>query len=237
MNNIDFSKIDNAVIENLKKYLNSLSCGEEKGVWEQKIVNTKRPCIMVKSKDIASICKEILKGDIIAFINSYPIETHTDTIIISSLIPKIKDFDTQKKYLLEHSLLADNWSTIDSIKIHPTHSNKSKYFNFAKTLTTHVHPFTRRLGVVIMLKLLNFNDLHKEIANEIKLLYNEKEYYVNMAVAWLVSELFVKGREVCLTLYENGSLNTFVNNKSIQKCRDSYRVSAKDKEYLLKFKI
>ena len=68
-------------------------------------------------------------------------------------------------------------------------------------------------------------------------LKSETEYYVNMAVAWLVAECFTKQREQTLIFLHTHSLNNFTINKAIQKCRDSFRVSQEDKQMLLKYKV
>ena len=57
-------------------------------------------------------------------------------------------------------------------------------------------------------------------------------YYVTMALAWGLSVFFVKQRAKTLPLLEQGVFPAAVHNKAIQKCRESYRVSAEDKAYL-----
>ncbi|MGN1057828.1 MAG: DNA alkylation repair protein [Candidatus Avelusimicrobium sp.] len=64
----------------------------------------------------------------------------------------------------------------------------------------------------------------------------EQHYYVNMANAWLLCECFIKQREKTLNYLKNHNLNNFTINKTISKCRDSFRVSKEDKEMLLTFK-
>ena len=66
-------------------------------------------------------------------------------------------------------------------------------------------------------------------------LNKEKEYYVNMAVAWLCCELMIKSRKEFLAYLKHHKLNDFTINKAISKCRDSFRVSQEDKEMLLKY--
>ncbi len=62
-------------------------------------------------------------------------------------------------------------------------------------------------------------------------------FYVKMARAWALSVCFVKYREKTLPVFEEGNLDPWVLNKAIQKCRESYRVSAEDKEYLKTCKV
>ena len=75
-----------------------------------------------------------------------------------------------------------------------------------------------------------------EIYNRLNKFENETEYYVNMINAWLICELFIKRRDKTLEFLKNNKLNKFTINKAISKCRDSYRVSNKDKEILLKYR-
>ncbi|HIR13449.1 MAG TPA: DNA alkylation repair protein [Candidatus Choladousia intestinavium] len=61
-------------------------------------------------------------------------------------------------------------------------------------------------------------------------------YYVRMAQAWALSVAFVKYREKTLERFQTGIKDAWVQNKAIQKCRESRRVSPQDKELLLGWK-
>ena len=76
-----------------------------------------------------------------------------------------------------------------------------------------------------------------QIFSVIDTLKDEEEYYVNMAVAWLLCELMIKQRNKTLKYLDNHNLNKFTINKMISKCRDSFRISKEDKELLLKYKV
>lgn len=71
-----------------------------------------------------------------------------------------------------------------------------------------------------------------DIYNNIK----QRDYYVNMAVAWAVSVCFVKYREKTIRFLENNNLTRDVQNKAIQKIRESLRVSKEDKALVLSYK-
>ncbi len=66
---------------------------------------------------------------------------------------------------------------------------------------------------------------------------DEEVYYIKMAQAWALSVCFVKYRERTLHLFEKKSMDGWVQNKAIQKCRESYRVSQEDKELLKTLKF
>ena len=61
-------------------------------------------------------------------------------------------------------------------------------------------------------------------------------YYVKMAVAWAVSVCYVRFPDKTFHYLENNKLDDFTQNKSIQKIRESFRVSKEEKEKLLLIK-
>ena len=63
-----------------------------------------------------------------------------------------------------------------------------------------------------------------------------REYYVKMAQAWLISIMFIKFREKTLDYLKENTLDNWIQNKTIQKIRESIRVSKEDKDLVLTFK-
>lgn len=57
-------------------------------------------------------------------------------------------------------------------------------------------------------------------------------YYVRMAVAWAISVCFVKYPKQTEAFLVENRLDDFIQNKAIQKIRESYRVKKEDKERL-----
>lgn len=216
--------------------LKSLSKGEEKGFWEQRIVNTKLPCLAVPSTEIDKISKQIFKGNYSSFLDLWIWNNHSATLVFGKILSKIKDFNLLKSYLIPYSKKADNWSTIDCLKFNFTNENVKDFVNLSKALISSKHTFSRRLSLIILLKLLSFEDCTDICFEFFNLLENEKEYYVNMAAAWLLAECMTKFRDKTIKFYKHNNTNDFIINKSISKCRDSFRISREDKDYLLSFK-
>jgi 3-methyladenine DNA glycosylase AlkD len=86
------------------------------------------------------------------------------------------------------------------------------------------------------LKLCDEEEFIDEILATANTLSDEEEYYVNMANAWLIAECFVNFRDKTLAMLYEHKLNKFTINKTISKCRDSFRISKEDKELLYSFK-
>lgn len=224
-------------ITEFQNYLSSFSKGAEKGLWEQRIVNTKLPCIAVPSPTVKKITNEISKGNFFEFLDLFIWENFTNTTINSGLICKIKDFNLMKKYLREYSNKIDNWASCDMLKFKISEKNKELYFDLSQELITSALPFERRLGIKILFKFVDDDNYIEKIYSILNSFKNEEEYYVNMINAWIFAECFTKQREKTIEFLSSHKLNTFTINKGIQKCRDSFRVSKEDKEMLLRFKV
>ena len=62
------------------------------------------------------------------------------------------------------------------------------------------------------------------------------EYYVQMAIAWLISFAYIKQKDKTEKYLLKNNLDKFTQNKSIQKICESFRVSKEDKEKLRQYK-
>ena len=214
-------------------YLDSLS-NKDKIEWTTKIVNTNMDVLAIPVPKLKLIAKEIMKGDYISFLDLRLLDNYESTMVYGSIINKIKDIKLIKKYLDIYVNYVDNWSSCDVLSIDS--NDKDKLFNIAVSYTKSKKPFVRRVGFRIFFKYLDDEDYLNKIFEVIDTFKLEEHYYVNMIIAWLLCEAFIKNREVTLKYIEKNTLNDFVINKTISKCRDSFRVSLEDKNMLLKFK-
>ena len=64
-----------------------------------------------------------------------------------------------------------------------------------------------------------------------------EEYYVNMMIAWFFATALAKQWEPTVKYLENRSLSAWVHNKTIQKARESFRITAEQKAYLKSLKV
>ena len=214
------------------RYLESIKL-EDKIDFTKRIVNTKMKVLGIPIPKLREISKQIAKGNYISFLDNKNNEYYENTIINVCLINKIKDFETKKYYLNE--LYIDNWSTCDTLTF-KVKGLEEKYWNLSQEYLKSKDAFKRRVGIRIMFSYKNNIEYVDKIFEVIDKFYDEEEYYVNMAIAWLVCELMIYNRYKTLKYLEHHNLNKFTINKVISKCRDSYRVSKEDKELLLKYK-
>lgn len=225
-------KWNNKHIEELNQYLESIG-RPEKMDFTIKTINTKMQVLAIPIPELRKIANQIYKGNYISFLDAFNNKYYENTIINAILINNIKDIKTKKYYISK--LKIDNWSTVDILKFN-IKNQEQEYLNLAKEYLKSKEEFVRRIGVRILFNYTENEDL-TEIFDIINSLQNEEKYYVNMAVAWLMCELMIKNRNQTLKYLEKHRLNDFTINKTIGKCRDSYRVSKEDKEFLLKYRV
>lgn len=229
-----FKKWEKSEFDKLEQYLLSV-CHPENAEWENKIVKTAYPLLSAYTKDLREIAKSIAGGNYLDFVNNNPTKTHEELLLSGFVISLSKDADEQMRLLPAYLQLCDSWAQTDSLKFRINNKNADKWFDYALTLTRSQNVFERRCGLLIFFKFVETNKL-KEIFDILKTFRDESEYYVNMAVAWLVCEAFVKRRDETLEFLHGNNLSAWVQNKAISKCRDSFRVSKEDKELLLSLK-
>ena len=93
-----------------------------------------------------------------------------------------------------------------------------------------------RYGIGILLSNYldeHFNPVHLQWVTAIQ----SDEYYINMMIAWYLATALAKQYEATLPYLQAKTLAPFVQNKSIQKARESKRITPEIKEYLLTLKV
>ena len=219
------------------KYLNSIKEDKYKEFHNSLVLNSKYQILGIRLPVMRKIAKEISKTAYEDFLNVVENNYYEEIMISGLVISLIKNEDTFYKYHQEHIKKIDNWALCDtycnSIKI--VRKYKEKYFKEAIDLSLNTDEFTSRTGLIMILNHFIEKDNLKSIFEMLNKINSDK-YYINMAQAWLLCELFIKYRNETINYLENHKLNKFTINKTISKIHDSYRVSKEDKEYVNKYK-
>lgn len=159
-----------------------------------------------------------------------------EEIMLKGMMIGIQKMDIQTKlsYIEEYIPYIDNWAICDvfvaGLKI------KEKFYAFIqKYLENNKTEFEIRFGLVALLDyFIDKEHLQKifNITDKIK----KEEYYVEMAIAWLISICYIKFPKETEKYLRNNKLSNFAYNKSIQKIIESTRISQEEKNKLRKMK-
>lgn len=202
------------------------------------VSDTHYEMIGVRVPEIRNIVKTVVsRKDAYSFFKAEHIY-YEEYLAHGLLISKIDD--KEEMYALLNGFLPkiDNWAICDTVAMSIKQLAKDK-----KTLYEHILiwlksdlVYTVRFGIVCLLAYFT----EKEYSDKIIAIISEihsNEYYINMALAWLLSVMLVKNYDEYVGLIESKSLPKFVQNKAIDKSRDSFRISEEKKQYLKTFKI
>lgn len=216
-----------------KKYLKSQKEAKKFLDFSQKSISTNYKMIGIKIPVLRKIASKIATTDIISFLNVAEDNTYEEVLIQGLVISYIKDVDIMLSYFDKFILKIDNWAICDacisSMKI--VKKNKKLFFTRIKQYLKSQEEFVVRVGVVLLLDYY-IDDYYIDKIFTLVDSINRDEYYINMAIAWLISECFVNQKEKTYKYLKNNHLNKFTYNKAIQKIIESLRVSKEDKDIL-----
>jgi len=194
--------------------------------------------IGVRTKELKRMAKTIARSNYKEFFKQNNHKLYEENIVHGLILGYLKlDFNDLNPLIDDFIPYIDNWAvcdlTVSNLKIFS--KNKDIGFIEIKKYLKDNNPWINRFGYVL---LLNYYIDDKYIDKIFKLCSNYKdEYYVKMAIAWLVSMCYIKYKDKTLEFLNNNILDKWTYNKTIQKIIESNRVSKEEKLILKGMKL
>lgn len=187
---------------------------------------------------LRSYAKELAKGDWQAYLKEAEDTCMEETVLQGMTLGYVKsDFAGIRPYLDAFVPKIKNWSVCDStcagLKI--AGKEPETVWEYLQPYLHSEEEFYIRFGVIMLLDHFITEDYIDRVLQEMDKIHFDA-YYVKMAVAWNLSVCFVKFRDKTLAFLKQNHLDDWTHNKTIQKIRESRRVTAEDKELLQKLK-
>lgn len=185
------------------------------------------------------IYKEVFASaneEIEPFLNELPHAFFEENILHSFFISQILDFDEWVRRMEVFLPFVDNWAVSDGIKSKILKKNHDKLIVKIKEWIFSGKPFTMRVAMLFIKKEFLGEDFKCEYLDWACDIHSD-EYYVNMMRAWLFAEALVKQWDCALEFLLQHKLDVWTHNKAIQKARESFRITAQQKEFLNSLKI
>ena len=205
-----------------------------------KILNTDKSVISVSTAELKNIAKHILKLDYMAYLNACTFNTYEETIIYGLIVAGLKDINLMVQYLNIYVTHIGSWAECDTIVSAMKHfhksKDKSKFFTHFYNMCFDNREYVARFGIVVLM----VHYLEDEYIDKVLTMCESvtfHPYYIDMAIAWLVSFAFMKFKDKTYALLSKHTLTPFIQNKAICKCRDSYQIDSFDKENLINYRI
>lgn len=195
----------------------------------EKVIGVRTPALRKLAKQISreSYCRDFLKE----LPHSYYDENQLHGFIIS----EIKDFDVCMEELEAFLPFIDNWATCDQTSPKIFKKRKEDLLPYIYKWLDSDHTYTIRFGIGMLMQHFLDESFKPEYLDMVSGIQSEA-YYVNMEIAWYMATALAKQWNATLPYIEQGKMDVWVHNKTIQKARESYRITKEQKEYLKGFK-
>lgn len=187
--------------------------------------------IGIRVPKLRKIAKDIAKKDYKGYIKYCTHQTYEENLIHGLIIGYIKiDNEQLFKLINEFMPYNNNWAVNDTTASNLKAFKKIHIKEIEKYLKSS-NPWEIRFGITLLLNYYIDEKNIDYILSECNIIKN-KDYYVQMAIAWLLSFCYIKCKKQTLKYLKNNNLDKFTLNKTISKICDSYRVEKSEKEYL-----
>ena len=193
--------------------------------------------IGVRMPALRALAKE-LKGTELAadFMAALPHKYYEENNLHAALIGHIRDFDACMAAVERFLPYVDNWATCDMMNPRALAKDKAALLERIQLWLQSSHTYTVRFGMEMLMNHFLEEDFREEYPALVASVRSE-EYYVRMMQAWYFATALAKQYEAAVTYLEQRRLGAWVHNKTIQKARESFRVSQEQKEYLKSLKV
>ena len=142
-------------------------------------------------------------------------------------------------YIKRYVARIDNWSLCDSFccGLKQTKKEPDLMWEFLQPYLHSEEEFELRFGVVMLMDFYVTPEYIEKLLEIFDGIHHEG-YYVKMAVAWALSVCLVKEWEKSFAYMSSAEnhLDEFTYTKTVQKCRESFRLTKEQKEMLTELK-
>jgi hypothetical protein len=192
--------------------------------------------IGVRIPEIRKLAKKLVKNNEYEdFLKELPHKYYDENLLHGAIISESKDFEKCIKLLDNFLPFVDNWAVCDTISPKIFKKHKKELIEKIKEWSQSDKTYTCRFGVEMLMTHFLDEDFKKEYLEMVADIHSE-EYYVKMVVAWFFATALAKQWDYAVIYLEDNRLDVWMHNKTIQKARESLRISLEKKEYLKKLK-
>ncbi|MCQ2487584.1 MAG: DNA alkylation repair protein [Clostridia bacterium] len=193
--------------------------------------------IGVRVPMVRKLAKELIKANEYAdFLQQLPHKFYDENMLHGLLVSEIKDYDRCIAEVDKFLPYVDNWAVCDIMSPKVFKKNKEALLTKIVEWSGSEHLYTSRFGIEMLMSHYLDDDFKPEYL-DIPASVHSEEYYLKMMIAWFFATALAKQWDATIPYIENNKLDTWVHNKTIQKARESYRITDAQKEYLKTLKI
>lgn len=193
--------------------------------------------IGVRVPEIRKLAKRYVKDpEYTEFMKQLPHRYYDENMLHGVLISGMKDYDACIRALEEFLPFVDNWAVCDIMSPKIFRKNRDRLTDKIREWTVSERTYTCRFGIGMLMTHYLDEDFRPEYL-EIPAGIHSQEYYVNMMIAWYFATALAKQWDDAVRYLQEKRLIPWVHNKTIQKAKESFRITGEQKEYLKTLKL
>lgn len=188
--------------------------------------------IGVRTPELRKFAKHLANDkDTSVFLNDLPHKYYEENQLHAFIISLGKDFDETVSKVDAFLPYVDNWATCDQMSPTVFKKHKKELLPYINKWLNSKRTYTVRFGIGMLMTHFLDDDFDLEYPVTVAEIKSD-EYYVKMMIAWYFATALAKQYDAVIPFIENGKLEKWTHNKSIQKSIESRRISQEQKEYL-----
>ncbi len=202
--------------------------------FQSKLIPTvaREKIIGVRVPQVRKLAKELLReGDYKEFLDQLPHTYYDEDMLHGLLLSELKDYTLCIRRIEQFLPYVDNWAVCDCMSPKVFRKNKDSLLDKIREWTASEDTYTCRFGVGMLMTHFLEEDFEPEYLEMVACIQSE-EYYVNMMRAWFYATALARQWEATIAVLATGRLDIWTHNKTIQKARESFRITAEQKEQL-----
>nr|WP_288167011.1 DNA alkylation repair protein [uncultured Peptoniphilus sp.] len=193
--------------------------------------------IGVRVPELRKLSKKVVEDpETSKFLKNLPHKYYDENMLHGLIISEIKDYDACIVAVDDFLPYVDNWAVCDIMSPKIFKKNKEALLKKIKEWSASEKTYTCRFGIETLMSHFLDDDFKPEYL-EIALSGNSEDYYVRMMIAWFFATALAKEWDEAIKYIEDQRLDPWTHNKTIQKARESRRITPKEKEYLKSLRV
>lgn len=188
--------------------------------------------IGVRVPDARRLAKEYGKDpECRDFLRALPHKYYDENVLHGILLSGLKDYEECVRAVEEFLPYVDNWAVCDILSPKVFRQHRTELIAKVREWSVSEKTYTCRFGMEMLMTHYLDEDFRPEYL-EIPAGVCSEEYYVNMMTAWFFATALAKQWDAAIPYLRDNRLGAWVHNKTIQKARESFRITQEQKAYL-----
>lgn len=192
--------------------------------------------IGVRTPELRKYAKQLVKENKTdEFLSDLPHKYFDENQLHAFILSELKDYEKCVEEVCRFLPYVDNWATCDQMSPNVFKKHRTELMEYIKQWLESDKTYTVRFAIGMLMQHYLDANFKPEYLDWVTAVQSE-EYYINMMRAWYFATALAKQYEATIPLLEQQKLDIWTHHKTIQKARESYRITEEQKDYLKSLK-